>query len=212
MVPMRQQWGSAITEITAFVAEPPGVADLLLGDEALQRLEAHFDRAGGKLIYALQGLTIFLDSFSAIKSRMGTKPLSVLATCSGCSLAYCSLRNLGYTVSKWHAVEIDPQCRDVAATIVPPEQLLHLAPHDSTKVLPLIEGSIYDLHISTPPCQPWSRLQDSPMGFGDTRSAPFKADASIFAAVRGSEATFASILIGPRRLLLSSACHVMHSG
>ena len=112
--------------------------------------------------------------------------MSVLATNSGCNLAYCSLRNLGYTISQWDSVEYDPACRSVTDRIIPPDQLRHLAPHDSTKISASIATNWYDLHISTAPCTPWSRLQDNPRGFDDPRSAPFVADAATFKQVQAT--------------------------
>jgi len=52
--------------VTAYVGEPPGTTDLLLGDEALRVLQAHFDADAALLTFAVDGLAIHLSTFARL--------------------------------------------------------------------------------------------------------------------------------------------------
>ena len=80
----------------------------------MDMLDITVDRRNKRIIMGHHGLTIQLDSISNTLQRLQHPPMSVLATNSGCNLAYITLRNLGYKVSNWFSVEIDeklPQCQ-----------------------------------------------------------------------------------------------------
>ena len=83
---------------------------------------------------------------------MLAKPISVLTSCSGCNYVYCTLRNLGYSVSHYYSIENDPACRKVTSTIVPEAQL-HQRHHDVCNVPKSFDSTHIDLHINTSPCQ-----------------------------------------------------------
>lgn len=116
---MRHQWASEIDYIPAYILKTPGSIDLLLGADHLNKRKAQIDLSNQRMAFTDNGLIINTDTFPAIQQRMKTKSLVVVATNSGCNLAYCTFRNLGYSISAWYSVEADPNCRAVTNQIIP---------------------------------------------------------------------------------------------
>jgi len=91
------------------------------------------------------------------------------------------MRNLGFNIKRWISIENDPVCRSVTRKLVPDRHL-----QEPTNDVTRIPNSLWndadiDLHIDTSPCQPFSRLQDSPLGFRDLeRTAPMREAAKLF--------------------------------
>ena len=196
-VPLHHQWGSIPDVVSAYIGSTPPGVDMILGVDALDSLDSIIDRTNHTIMFRAKQLLVFLSPFAEIRRRQSLPPQRVLATNAGCNFVYCTFRNLGIKVKSWHSVESDPKCRSIASQIVPPSELTHLAPHDTTMVADRVRNSIYDIMIDTSPCPPWSRLHDCPKckswrsgdspppcaktrGFGDDRSKTFLAAAAIY--------------------------------
>ena len=179
-VPIRQQWGATVDYIDAFIGPTPTGVDMILGVDHLRTYEASIDTSTDIMVLQATKLIIQLDSFAAIQSRMASPPITVLATNSGCNLAFISFMNLGFRIKEWLSVELDSDCRAVSSQLIPQHILTHVPPHDTTKVGRGLLAKHVDVHIDTSPCQPWSRLSDSPRGFADPHSQPFVAANRIY--------------------------------
>ena len=183
-VPLRMQWGAAPAEVYAYVAPTPRNVDLLLGCDVLDFLHGKVDRHGMRATFRSLNMAVPLVSIRENSSRLRSEPLRVIATSSGCNLAYAAMRNLGFSISKWTSVDIDPECRAITSHVVP-RGVLHEPTHDMRHIPEQILQTSYDLHIDTSPCQPFSRLQPNPPGFRDTvRTAPMAAAARLHHALK----------------------------
>ena len=80
---------------------------------------------------------------------------------------------MGYRIAKWYACEIDTTCHTVAKSLIPSDVYMQLG--DVLLPQPLLATTRIDLHIATPPCQPWSQLNSCPLGFNDIRAEVFVA-------------------------------------
>ena len=178
-IPLQLQWGARPVYVYAYVGRTPRNVDLLMGVDVLKFLDAKVDPSSKRVVFRNADLVVPLESVQDNLRRVLTKPISVLTSCSGCNYVYCTLRNLGYSVSHYYSIENDPACRKVTSTIVPKAQL-HQRHHDVCNVPKSFDSTHIDLHINTSPCQSFSRLQDAPMGFRDKlRTAPAKAAAKL---------------------------------
>ena len=144
-----------------------------MGCDVLDHLGGDVQRSAHRVLFKRCGLAIPLASIAANLQRVTGPALQVLATCAGCNLAYATVRNLGFDVSKWVSVENDPKCRAVTRRVVPAAHLDDSV-HDVCNVPPWLQNSYFDLHINTSPCQPFSRLQSHPRGFRDPRAEPMR--------------------------------------
>ena len=185
LVPVRLQWGAPVDTLLMYVgATPPGV-DVIMGRDVLNALGGIVDCTADRFFVAAHKLDIPIDSIASNRARVDAPPMTVMATSSGCSLAYCTMRNLGFTISKWYAVDNDELCRKVASTIVPAAELHHIEPHDVTQLPQWVNTLHVDLHLDTSPCQPFSRARRNPPGFRDTvRTAPARCAAALFRRLR----------------------------
>jgi hypothetical protein len=185
---VRHQWASSVDYIPAYVRTTPGNIDLILGADHLNKRKAQIDLSNQRMAFTDTGLTINTDTFPAIRDRMKTRSLVVVATNSGCNLAYCTMRNLGYSVSSWYSVEADANCRAVTDQIIPSSELIHVTSpdgqHDTTKCVRFFDHVHADYFLDTSPCQPFSRLQKHPKGFEDHRAKPMLAAANILSKLR----------------------------
>ncbi len=100
-----------------------------------------------------------------------------MATNSGVSFAYFTLRNIGFHTCAWYTTEIEPTALAVAAQIVPSDQLRPLG--DTLTAIAALTGIFAHLHISTPPCVAWSSCRGDGKGFKDPSAEFFRASAAI---------------------------------
>ena len=183
-VPIRLQYGAPLTYIYAYIGATPSNVDLLMGCDVLDFLGAEVNRKSFTTTFSALGLAVPMATVTENLSRVAAKPMSVLATCSGCNLAYATVRNLGFSVKRWFSIETDPGCREVTKRLIPPEQLREPC-HDVTAVPAQFWQTHIDLHINTSPCQPFSRLQTRPAGFKDVkRSQPMVSSAELHRRLR----------------------------
>ena len=183
-IPMRLQWGAPLILIHAYVAATPPDVDLLMGVDVLDFLHAKIDRGAPRVTFPPLGISMQLSSVGANLRRVATRPLTVLATCSGCNFVYCTMRNLGFTIDKWVSVDNDAMCRRVTAKLVPPSQLEEPC-HDMASIPRALRKRHVDLHINTSPCQSFSRLQHKPLGFADkARAMPMVAAADLHRSLK----------------------------
>ena len=131
-----------------------------------------------------QSLEIPTEPPAVINARLNSAPITVVATNSGVSFAYCMLRNLGFIVSAWYTTEIDPTALVVAAQIVPSDQLRPLG--DTLTATAALTGIFAHLHISTPPCVAWSSCRGDAKGFKDPSAEIFRASAAIHDILRAT--------------------------
>ena len=103
-----------------------------------------------------------------MRCRIHSKPLRVLELCAGVSGSYAVLRDMGYIVAAWHAVESDPKTRMVVDYMYD-GAVKHVG--DDVKGFNVTEQ--YDVVMAGPPCQPWSRANPNALGFDDDRADVF---------------------------------------
>ena len=85
----------------------------------------------------------------------------------------------GFDIKSWISIESDPKCREITRSIVP-EHVLQTPTHNVNNIPNELYSTHIDCHINTSPCQPFSRLQDSPKGFRDKeRTSPLIAAANL---------------------------------
>ena len=103
----------------------------------------------------------------------------MLDICGGGSFSYQTLRDMGYNIEQYHAIEIDPKARAIARCHSECN-VEHLEPNDLLKIRTELEEVYTDI-IATPECAPWSRASGKvvPKGFGDARAELFKKAAAI---------------------------------
>ena len=58
-----------------------------------------------------QGLAIVMEPAWKLRCRISSRPLRVLELCAGVSRSYAVIRDMGYGVAVWHAVESDSRTR-----------------------------------------------------------------------------------------------------
>ena len=184
-VPIQLQWAAPTDTLLMYVGPTPPGVDIIMGRDVLNALGGVVDCNASRFFATSHQLDIPIDSIAANQARTNSQPITVMATSSGCSLAYCTFRNLGFTIKQWYAVDSDELCRDVAATIVPKSELVHIAPHDVTQLPAWVNDLHVDFHLDTSPCQPFSRARRNPPGFGDAiRTAPARHAAALYSRLR----------------------------
>ena len=184
-VPLQLQWGAPTDTLFMYVGPTPPEVDIILGRDAMNDLGGIIDCGSSRFFSKAHQLDIPMDSIASNQSRVTSNPITIMATSSGCSLAYCTFRNLGFTVKHWYAVDSDELCRNVAASIVPTSILTHIAPHDVTQLPNWVNNLHVDFHLDTSPCQPFSRARRNPPGFGDKlRTAPARHAAALYNRLR----------------------------
>ena len=184
-VPLQLQWNAPIDTLFMYVGPTPPEVDIILGRDAMNDLGGIIDCGSSRFFSKAHQLDIPMDSIASNQSRVTSNPITIMATSSGCSLAYCTFRNLGFTVKHWYAVDSDELCRNVAASIVPTSILTHIAPHDVTQLPNWVNNLHVDFHLDTSPCQPFSRARRNPPGFGDKlRTAPARHAAALYNRLR----------------------------
>ena len=151
---------------------PHGV-DILFGVQFQQHFGLEIDCSNHVIFSTYHRGEIPLDALSAIQRRQQCQPLNILATCSGGSFVISTFINLGYPIAKWYACETDRDCHKVAKSLIPSDIYVELG--DVTLHQPLLDTTWIDIHIATPPCQPWSQLNSCPLGFKDVRAQVFVA-------------------------------------
>ena len=104
-VPIRLQYGAPLTYIYAYIGATPSNVDLLMGCDVLDFLGAEVNRKSFTTTFSALGLAVPMATVTENLSRVAAKPMSVLATCSGCNLAYATVRNLGFSVKQWFSIE-----------------------------------------------------------------------------------------------------------
>ena len=157
-------------------AMPNGV-DFLLGIDTQLQLSMEFDSMNHVIFCHELRSDIFLYDAATLKRRRQCRPLTVFASCSGPSFIYLQMINLGFHIDKWYASEIDPTCILIAQQLIPDHVYVHVG--NIFTCAPQLDQIHVDLHISTAPCQPWSRLATDPRGFDDPRSKAFIASHTI---------------------------------
>ena len=110
--------------------------------------------------------------------------LRVLDICGGGSFSYQTLRDMGYDIELYDAIEKDGQARAIARCHSE-GGVTHLSPHNLMKLNTKL-GDTYTDIIATPECAPWSRASGKvvPKGFGDARAELFEKAAAIIADQR----------------------------
>ena len=175
-IQVRLQHGWTIVPVTVCIlpdhALPHGV-DILFGVQFQQHFGLEIDCSNHVIFSTFHRGEIPLDALSAIQRRQQCQPLNILATCSGGSFVISTLINLGYPIAKWYACETDRDCHKVAKSLIPSDIYVELG--DVTLHQPLLATTWIDIHIATPPCQPWSQLNSCPLGFKDVRAQVFVA-------------------------------------
>ena len=187
MVPIRIQWDSPATWVEAHIHDLPPGLDLVIGVKDLDKFDTKFDRKNWRVAMTNLGLVIPLQTIDEANARLSLRPIKVFSACSGGSFAYSSMRNLGFQISTWTAVEIDPVTRKLARSIVPSDALRHVSPTDikqlATSAHPFL-AEHYDVYLDTCPCKPWSSLRYKPAGFNDARADAMVASMNILALLR----------------------------
>ena len=150
-VPLQLQWNAPIDTLFMYVGPTPPEVDIILGRDAMNDLGGIIDCGSSRFFSKAHQLDIPMDSIASNQSRVTSNPITIMATSSGCSLAYCTFRNLGFTVKHWYAVDSDELCRNVAASIVPTSALTHIAPHDVTQLPNWVNNLHVDFHLDTSP-------------------------------------------------------------
>ena len=111
-------------------------------------------------------------------------PLRVLDICGGGSFSYLTLRDMGYDIGVYDAIEKDGRARAIARCHSEGaiEHLCAGAVHDLMKISTVL-GEVYTDIIATPECAPWSRASGKivPKGFDDPRARLFEKAAAIIA-------------------------------
>jgi hypothetical protein len=170
-LPVRLQYGLHDVTLPVYImpdeAMPRGV-DLLLGVDTQNLLRLEIDSANHVIFSHALRADIFLSPLADLSCRRKCPPLNVLATCSGGSFIYCTFINLGFRIAKWYASEIDPACIRVATRLIP--DTVYVALGDIFSCAAQMDLIHIDIHVATPPCQPWSSLHHHPLGFDDPRS------------------------------------------
>jgi len=187
LIPLRLQWGAQLDTIAAYVVDPgviPQNVDVLFGLDVQRDLDISIDTPSHLLFVRSQSLEIPTEPPAVINARLTSAPITVVATNSGVSFAYCMLRNLGFRVSAWYTTEIDPTALAVAAQIVPSDQLRPLG--DTLNATAALTGIFAHLHISTPPCVAWSSCRGNAQGFKDPSAQIFRASAAIHDILRAT--------------------------
>ena len=82
--------------------------------------------------------------------------------------SYAVMRDMGYRIAAWHAVEPDPTTR-VVVDYMYDGAVKHVG--DEVKGFNVTEQ--YDVVMAGPPCQPWSRSNPDALGFDDNRADVF---------------------------------------
>ena len=175
-IPIMLQAGFRLVTVPAYImnddAMPTGV-DLLLGVDTQLQLSMEFDSMNHVIFCQDLRADIFLYDAATLARRLQCRPLTVFASCSGPSFIYCQLVNLGFHIDKWYASEIDPTCILIAEKLIPAHVYVNLG--NIFSCAPKLDLHVVhvDLHISTAPCQGWSRLATNPLGFDDSRAKAF---------------------------------------
>ena len=180
VLPVTLQAGFRLVFVNAYImndnAMPTGV-DLLLGVDTQLLLSMELDITNHVIFCQEFRADIFLYDATTLSRRRQCRPLTVFASCSGPSFIYLQLVNLGFTIDKWYASEIDPTCILIAEKFIPAHVYVNVGNILScASQLDLVH---VDLHISTAPCQPWSSLATNPRGFDDPRAKAFIASHTI---------------------------------
>ena len=180
---LAQRMNLGIDHLTALVVDDlPGGIDIIIGKHHQRLLGlVHSQHMANR--YHLKNenhdVTIQAEPAEVLTSRMERPPLKVLATSAGCNFFYETMINQGFRIKELHSIEIDPDCRATADSFIPKSVIKHIAPHDVNKVPGWVKKTHYDLHINTSNCQPFSRLQDEPLGFKDSRAKAMVSAAAL---------------------------------
>ena len=105
-----------------------------------------------------------------LRVRIRSPPLRVLELCAGLSGSHGVIRDMGYAINFWHAVESDEKTRKVAEAMIMSRGKVKHVCHNTEDME--IE-SIYDVALAGPPCQPWSRANPEAAEFDDDRAEVF---------------------------------------
>ena len=175
MVPMRLRYcGEEIRvamRVTADAMMPRDV-DLLFGTTVQETLGIEVDARNERAKVWELGLCINLEEAWVITERMRSRGLRALDLCAGSSSSYATLRDLGWNIEMWHAVESSDTARAVAEENFR-GKVLHVATDVADFSADGEEAPQYDVILAGPPCQPWSRANRKAMGFADDRATAF---------------------------------------
>ena len=100
-----------------------------------------------------------------LRCRIHLRPLRVLELCAGVSRSYAVVRDMGYRVATWHAVESDNKMGMVVDNMYD-----GAVKHVGDDVGKFNVTQAYDVVMIGPPCQPWSRANPEALGFDDERA------------------------------------------
>ena len=125
-----------------------------------------FDAGNERLELSAVGAAIVMEEADVLRARTHSRPLSVLEACVAMSGSYTVFRDLGYSIiDKWHTIKKEDFPNAVVGRVR------------------CVAGDVseyscrqwYDVFLTGPPCQPWSRRAGaSALGFRDARAEPFR--------------------------------------
>ena len=127
-----------------------------------------FDIVNKRLEPWTQGLAIVMEPAWKLRCRIHSRPLRVLGLCAGVSGSCAVIRDMGYRVTTWHAVESDNKTRMVVDYMY-----AGAVRHVRDDVGKFNVTQEYDVVMVGPPCQPWSKANPEALGFDDERADVF---------------------------------------
>ena len=97
--------------------------DFLIGTKDQKEMRMKIDQGNDRLeikkTKSGRGIVIDLETPKTIRARMAARGLRVLDPASGSSAPALILQDLGWTIDKWIACELDSETRQVAEGIYP---------------------------------------------------------------------------------------------
>ena len=193
-VPLRLRGAMSATQVTGYVvpdAVLPNGIDILVGKPAIKSMGIKPDSRNMRMelseVKTAAGIPLGVNTVPLEKqlSILDAPTLRILDIYGGGSFSYQTLRDMGYAIELYDAIEKDGQAR-VTARCHSDEYVTHLEPHDLMKLNKKL-GDTYTDIIATLECAPWSRASGKvvPKGFNDVRANLFEKAAAIISDQRG---------------------------
>lgn len=119
---------------------------------------------------------IYLEHLAEIADRIQSDPLNVVDLCAGVSPAAIIMRDLGWNINTWLAIEPNKWCKQVASAHTPQIQhidYVHQLTNDQIEAMTNI-----DMILASPPCKHFSVAPDEPKGFDSIDGQTFEQTAT----------------------------------
>jgi hypothetical protein len=163
-VPLRLRTAMSETWLTGYGVPdnvlPIGI-DILIGKPAIKHMGIRPDSRNMRMefveVITAAKIPLVLNTMPLEKQMdiLRAPPMRVLDICGGGSFSYQTLRDMGYNIELYDAIEIDEKAQAIARCHSE-GNVTHLQPSDLMKVNTRLSDVYTDI-IATPECAPWSR-------------------------------------------------------